>query len=182
MSQPSLSEINPVTKTEIGEEQKALLIVQEDYDVSQIRKELLDPSLDAFVLHNLLTPQECDELIKNTEEIDQYSFWNASSPKTDFRDVNTIGKKKSCSNNFLQNALTLWWPKGCGTEWRPMLCLVLRLMTITDILSLNSRVIIDFECLLISQVNGWLRALTHVCYLAGTLQEDILLRTLMAVR
>lgn len=88
---PTLNEINPVTKYEIGEEEKAVLKLSDEYDISQIVKEELHPSLDAFVLHNVLSHEECDALIQKTEDIGQYSFWNASSAKTDFRDVNTIG-------------------------------------------------------------------------------------------
>jgi hypothetical protein len=91
MAQPTLNEINPVCKAEIGDPEKALLRLNDDYDVSQIHKEYLHPSLDAFVIHKLLSPEECERLRSNTEEMNQYSFWNASSPKTEFRDVNTIG-------------------------------------------------------------------------------------------
>lgn len=89
--QPTLREINPVTKPEISESEKHILQIEDSAEFSSIRKEELDSPLDAFVLHDLLTKQECEALVKNTEEIGQYSFWNAKSAKTDYRDVHTIG-------------------------------------------------------------------------------------------
>lgn len=83
---PTLDIINPVTKQEIPREQQDLLTLSNLHPV--VTKTLLKENLDGFVLHDVVTPEECKYLIETTEKI-RYSFWSPNTRK-DFRDADTI--------------------------------------------------------------------------------------------
>jgi len=81
--------IVPTTvKKQLTNEEKELLQIPGDATrLPIVRKDL--QGMSAFVLENVLSPYECEYLINNAEKVG-FSFWNANSPKTDFRDVDTI--------------------------------------------------------------------------------------------
>ncbi|KAK3256193.1 hypothetical protein CYMTET_34659 [Cymbomonas tetramitiformis] len=56
------------------------------------RRELHSGDLDAFVLENVLSDEECAALIENTEAMG-YSFWNPSGERRDFRSADTVEVK-----------------------------------------------------------------------------------------
>lgn len=49
-------------------------------------------TVDAFVLFDVLSAEECDYLVSQTEELQKYSFWNLhkDNPRRDFRDADTV--------------------------------------------------------------------------------------------
>ena len=49
-------------------------------------------AVDAFVLSDVLSTEECDFLVSQTEELQKYSFWDLKHdrPRKDFRDADTV--------------------------------------------------------------------------------------------
>jgi len=107
----TISAIHPVRKSEIDEDQKKkFTLTRNMYDLSLIVKRNI-PGLQAFVLENILSPDECEYLISTAESVG-FSFWDTTreNPRKDFRDADTI----ECTNTSL--AETLWSRMGPFVE------------------------------------------------------------------
>jgi hypothetical protein len=82
----SISYIRPVSKETFSSELSQLISKEHVGGVGVDRFE----DLDAFILHNVFSSEECEVLRAKTEAM-QYTFWNQGAPdKKDFRNVDTV--------------------------------------------------------------------------------------------
>lgn len=86
---PVLTAVRPVVKA--ATEAEALTPLLDERPLTAVTREDIARPLDAFVLHDVLSAQECERLMAHSEAL-AYSFWHAdqSAEKREFRNADTV--------------------------------------------------------------------------------------------